>query len=161
VKLGEVEMGRGMKILDVLLPGDYFYSRPDSEKARYEALCGGVVISRCSVGLLKHFAIVRPEIGLMLHALTIRTLERLERQISIFVCKTPQAQLTAFFQTIFRRSRFRKKSSTASPISRADIGQYLGVPEQVLEECLSQLSTQGVVRLTGRGVIYIKNDCEL
>ena len=141
------------------LPGDVFGLDPDSiHRLTAEA------ISDTTVRLLKRRSLeaaagLNAEVSRNLWTMTAGDLRHAEDHMLLLGRKTAMERVATFLLEMDRR--LAKAGMMALPMSRRDIGDYLGLTLETVSRALSQLNDQGVLVFSSARQIVLRNRQQL
>ncbi len=103
---------------------------------------------------MKQMAVQLPNVQAHLMRLMSREIADDQHLMILLSKRTAEERIAAFLVGLSSRFRRRKLSATRFrlPMSRADIGSYLGLVNETLSPVLTRLQRQGVIRMTQREV---------
>ncbi|MGN6115791.1 MAG: helix-turn-helix domain-containing protein [Nitrobacter sp.] len=141
------------------LPGDVFGLDPDSiHRLTAEA------ISDTTVRLLKRRSLeaaagLNAQVSRNLWTMTAGDLRHAEDHMLLLGRKTAMERVATFLLEMDRR--LAKAGMMALPMSRRDIGDYLGLTLETVSRALSQLNDQGVLIFSSARQIVLRNRQQL
>ena len=141
------------------LPGDVFGLDPDSiHRLTAEA------ISDTTVRLLKRRSLeaaagLNAQVSRNLWTMTAGDLRHAEDHMLLLGRKTAMERVATFLLEMDRR--LAKAGMMALPMSRRDIGDYLGLTLETVSRALSQLNDQGVLVFSSARQIVLRNRQQL
>ncbi|MGO8915649.1 MAG: helix-turn-helix domain-containing protein [Stellaceae bacterium] len=144
------------RIVDFLLPGDYFGLTARHEHAfAVEAVVDGTVIARYPRGRVERIANSDPEINQLVRDIAFEVIVRLQSRILILGRTTAVEKVSAFIVEMAQRSSNGVGAPFTLPMSRYDIADYLGLSVETVSRAVTDLKLNGVITLAGKRRITI------
>ncbi len=90
-------------------------------------------------------------------ALESNALESARKHMVLLTCKTPTERVAVFLLEMARRQGVERRDTlrVRLPMTRADIGDYLGLVVETVCRCLTHLKVRGVIGIGKKGQIDI------
>ncbi len=135
------------QITGFLFPGDFLgLARSETYTSSVEAVTPAT-LCRMERSELKKFAETIPNLNRRLHELASEALAEVQGQIVLLGRKTAQERLATFLLTLSRRAGERGNATNPVdvPMSRDDIGDFLGLTTETVSRTFSRLRKEGLI----------------
>jgi CRP-like cAMP-binding protein len=154
-----VRAGGRRQIVDLLLPGDFFFDStpPADQHCSVEAVVEGTVVACYSRERAERLAAFDPDVAHEIHDMTSAITWRLEEQILILGRTTATKKIGCFLLKMAERCSKSEtdKNRMALPISRYDIADHLAISVETVSRSLTELKQRGAIALAGTRQIRI------
>jgi hypothetical protein len=148
--------GKKRRVLDFILPGEFFIKPAGDVTYRYEALVDETVVTTCPAPKLEILASGCARYKEILEMVVLSPVERLQRQILILGRPTIHGKICAFLRDIFDRLAGADVQPKILPIGLIQIANYLSLHRKVVAESLLCLRDLGAIQLIGgRQIVMI------
>jgi CRP/FNR family nitrogen fixation transcriptional regulator len=144
------------QIVDLMLPGDFFFVSDDLNEATIEAIAEETVLASYSGQRVEKLADQEPEFARELRRIAFQALTRSEAQLLIIGRVTALEKVGAFLLSLAGRVADRREQ-VELPISRYDIADYLAVSVETVCRSITELQQRGVIALNGKRTVKILN----
>src|SRR5882757_1542753 len=144
------------RIIDFLLPGDYFGFRArHKEFFAAEAVVAETLVARYPSSSLEAAADCSPQLGRTIREIAFASISRSQARLLILGRITALEKVHAFLEEMAQRSFDRKQQTVVLPMSRYDIADYLSVSVETVSRALTELRRRGTIRCTSTRRIRI------
>jgi CRP/FNR family nitrogen fixation transcriptional regulator len=144
------------QIVDLMLPGDFFFVSENQNDATIEAIAEDTVLASYSGQRVEAVADRDPEFARELRRVAFQSLTRSESQLLIIGRVTALEKVGAFLLLLDGRGSDRR-GQVELPISRYDIADYLAVSVETVCRSITDLQQRGVIALAGKRTVKILN----
>jgi CRP/FNR family nitrogen fixation transcriptional regulator len=144
------------QIVDLMLPGDFFFVSDNQNEATIEAIAENTVLASYSGQRVEGLADHEPEFARELRRVAFQSLARSEAQLLIIGRVTALEKVGAFLLLLDGRGSDRR-GQVELPISRYDIADYLAVSVETVCRSITDLQQRGVIALAGKRTVKILN----
>jgi len=144
------------QIVDLMLPGDFFFVSDNQNEATIEAIAENTVLASYSGQRVERLADHDPEFARELRRVAFQSLTRSEAQLLIIGRVTALEKVGAFLLSLDGRVSDRR-GQVELPISRYDIADYLAVSVETVCRSITDLQQRGVISLMGKRTVKILN----
>jgi CRP/FNR family nitrogen fixation transcriptional regulator len=144
------------QIVDLMLPGDFFFVSENQNDATIEAIAEDTVLASYSGQRVEAVADRDPEFARELRRVAFQSLTRSEAQLLIIGRVTALEKVGAFLLSLDGRGSDRR-GQVELPISRYDIADYLAVSVETVCRSITDLQQRGVIALAGKRTVKILN----
>jgi CRP/FNR family nitrogen fixation transcriptional regulator len=144
------------QIVDLMLPGDFFFVSDNQNEATIEAIAEDTVLASYSGQRVEAVAYRDPEFARELRRVAFQSLTRSEAQLLIIGRVTALEKVGAFLLSLDGRGSDRT-GQVELPISRYDIADYLAVSVETVCRSITDLQQRGVIALAGKRTVKILN----
>jgi CRP/FNR family nitrogen fixation transcriptional regulator len=148
------------QIVDLTLPGDFFFVLDNRNEATIEAIAENTVLASYSGRGVEKLADQDPDFARELRRITFQSLTRSEAQLLIIGRVTALEKVGAFLLSLDQRGSDRR-GQVELPISRYDIADYLAVSVETVCRSITELQQRGVIALAGKRTVKILNRAAL
>ena len=142
------------QIVDLMLPGDFFFVSDNQNEATIEAIAENTVLASYSGQRVEGLADHDPEFARELRRVAFQSLTRSEAQLLIIGRVTALEKVGAFLLSLDGRVSDRR-GQVELPISRYDIADYLAVSVETVCRSMTDLQHRGVITLAGKRTVKI------
>ena len=144
------------RIVDFLLPGDYFGFTACHEHAfSVEAVVDGTIVARYPRRRVELASSTDPELARMVRELAFDAISRLQARILILGRTTAVAKVGAFIVEMEQRLSRGNGEDVVLPMSRYDIADYLALSVETVSRAVTDLRMQGAIALAGKRRVII------
>ena len=144
------------RIVDFLLPGDYFgFSANDEHYFDVEVVVEGTILACYSRRQVEALADSDPEVSRHIRRLAMRATHRLQGRILILGYTRALEKVRAFLIEMGQRSQDGSSPVVVLPMSRYDIADYLAVSVETVSRALTTLKRRGVIALPDRHRVMV------
>lgn len=151
-----VTAGGRRRIVDFLLPGDFFGMTARREHLfAVEAVVDGTVIARYPRGRIEAIANSDPEVGQLVRDVAFEAIARLEARILILGRTTAVEKVGAFLTELAQRSADGTDAALVLQMSRYDIADYLALSVETVSRAVTDLKLSGAITLAGKRRVTI------
>jgi CRP/FNR family nitrogen fixation transcriptional regulator len=144
------------QIVDLMLPGDFFFVSNNQNDAMTEAIAENTVLASHSGQRVEELADQDPEFARELRRVALHSLTRSEAQLLIIGRVTALEKVGAFLLLLDGRGSGRR-GQVELPVSRYDIAEYLAVSVETVCRSITELQQRGVIALAGKRTVKILN----
>jgi CRP/FNR family nitrogen fixation transcriptional regulator len=144
------------QIVDLMLPGDFFFVSENQSEATIEAIADDTVLAGYPGRRVEGLADRDPEFARELRRVAFQSLTRSQAQLLIIGRITALEKVAAFLLSLDGRGSDRR-GQVDLPISRYDIADYLAVSVETVCRSITDLQQRGVIALTGKRTVKILN----
>jgi CRP/FNR family nitrogen fixation transcriptional regulator len=144
------------QIVDLTLPGDFFFVSDNRNEATIEAIAENTVLASYSGRRVENLADQDPEFARELRRIAFQSLTRSEAQLLIIGRVTALEKVGAFLLSLDGRVS-DQRGQVKLPISRYDIADYLAVSVETVCRSITELQQRGVIALPGKRTVKILN----
>lgn len=144
------------QIVDLMLPGDFFFVSENQNDATIEAIAEETVLASYSGQRVEAVADRDPEFSRELRRVAFQSLTRSEAQLLIIGRVTALEKVGAFLLSLDGRFSDRR-GQVDLPISRYDIADYLAVSVETVCRSITDLQQRGIIALAGKRTVKILN----
>ncbi|HEU0085253.1 MAG TPA: helix-turn-helix domain-containing protein [Bradyrhizobium sp.] len=142
------------QIVDLMLPGDFFFVSDSQNEATIEAIVENTAIASYSGQRVEGLADHDREFARELRRIAFQSLARSEAQLLVIGRVTALEKVGAFLLLLDGRVSDRR-GQVELPISRYDIADYLAVSVETVCRAFTELQQRGVIALTGKRTVRI------
>jgi len=143
------------RILDFVLPGDFFRC-PDADDAfKLEAAIDGTCVTMYQNAAAEALGAILPYCRAALDGIAVAPAYRFWRQIVILGSEVLEERLNAFLTDMYDRLSSDSDVPVALPIFSEHVAEYLSATKPELRKALRTFSSQHIIRLNRRGTITI------
>jgi CRP/FNR family nitrogen fixation transcriptional regulator len=144
------------QIVDLMLPGDFFFVSDNQNEATIEAIAEDTVLASYPGQRVEAVADRDPEFARELRRVAFQSVTRSEAQLLIIGRVTALEKVGAFLLSLDGRVSDRS-GQVELPISRYDIADYLAVSVETVCRSITDLQQRGVIALAGKRTVRILN----
>jgi CRP/FNR family nitrogen fixation transcriptional regulator len=144
------------QIVDLMLPGDFFFVAGSRNEATIEAIAEDTVLASYPGQRIEAFAERDSQFARELRDVAFQSLTRSERQLLILGRVTALEKVGAFLLSLDGRAA-EKNGQVELPISRYDIADYLAVSVETVCRSITDLQQRGAITLAGKRTVKILN----
>jgi CRP/FNR family nitrogen fixation transcriptional regulator len=144
------------QIVDLTLPGDFFFVSENQKDTMIEAIAEDTGLAGYSGQRVEAVADRDPEFARELRRVAFQSLTRSEAQLLIIGRVTALEKVGAFLLSLDGRGSDRR-GQVELPISRYDIADYLAVSVETVCRSITDLQQRGVIALAGKRTVKILN----
>ena len=144
------------RIVDFLLPGDYFgFSVNDEHYFDVEVVVEGTILACYSRRRVEALADFDPEVSRHIRRLAMRAMHRLQGRILILGYTTALEKVRAILIEMGQRSQDGSSPVVVLPMSRYDIADYLAVSVETVSRALTALKRRGAISLPDKHRVMV------
>lgn len=144
------------QIVDLMLPGDFFFISDRRNEATIEAIAENTVLASYPGQRVEMLAERDPQFARELRDVAFQSLTRSEAQLLILGRVTALEKVGAFLISLDGRVA-EKRGQVELPISRYDIADYLAVSVETVCRSITDLQQRGAITLAGKRTVKILN----
>ena len=144
------------QILDLMLPGDFFFVVKGHHDLTVEAIAEDTALASYPGQLVEQLAQRDAHFARELRDLAFQTLSRMQDQLLIIGGITAIEKVSSFLLALASRSA-GAKSQVVLPLTRYDIAEYLAVSVETVCRSFTSLQQRGAIRLAGKRTVRIIN----
>lgn len=134
------------RILDLLMPGDFFGFAPDvGFDYSLQAVCDGTRIARCRRTRVLELAARNPLVDQLLHDRSHQAIARLECHLLVQGRTKSTEKVGAYLVAIAKRLGSSTPRSVELPVSRYDIADHLGIAVETVCRAITELRHAGSI----------------
>jgi CRP-like cAMP-binding protein len=138
------------RIIDFLLPGDFFGFRPRHEEFfATDAIVAGTEVARYPRRGVETAADSNPRLAREIRELAFESIARSQARLLILGRVTAREKVHAFLDEMKRRSFDERANAVVLPMSRYDIAFYLAISVETVSRALTELKRRGTIRAAG------------
>lgn len=138
------------QIAGFLFPGDFLGITMEEEHAFTAEAVAPSVLCRFPRRQFDAFVVEHPELERRLYAVAAHELAAARQQLVLLGRKTATERVASFLLMLASRCRADGGDEIELPMSRADIGDYLGLRIETVSREITALKAARVIQLTGR-----------
>jgi CRP/FNR family nitrogen fixation transcriptional regulator len=142
------------QIVDLMLPGDFFFVSDSKNEATIEAIAEDTVLASYPGQRIDALAERDPHFARELRDVAFQSLGRSEAQLLILGRVTALEKVGAFLLSLDGRAS-QRRGEVELPISRYDIADYLAVSVETVCRSMTDLQHRGVITLAGKRTVKI------
>jgi CRP/FNR family transcriptional regulator, nitrogen fixation regulation protein len=144
------------QIVDFLLPGDFFGFRERHHQLfATEAIVNGTTVARYPRRRLEAAADNDPHLAREIRELALETISRSQARLLIMGRVRSIEKVGAFLLEMAKRCFDYREKAIVLPMSRYDIGDYLGLSVETVSRALTRLGREGAIRFVDKHRISI------
>ena len=151
-----VRSGGRRQIVDLMLPGDFFFVTDSHNEATIDAIAEDTVLASYPGSRIDALAERDPNFARVLRDVAFQSLARSEVQLLILGRVTALEKLGAFLLSLDGRGS-AGRGQVELPISRYDIADYLAVSVETVCRSMTDLQQRGIITLAGKRTVNIVN----
>ena len=144
------------QILDLMLPGDFFFVLEDQNEATIEAIAEGTALASYPGHRVDQLAEREPQFARELRDVAFQSLTRSQAQLLIIGGVTALEKVGSFLLSLDVRAS-NASGRVVLPVSRYDIADYLAVSVETVCRAFTYLQQQGAITLAGKRTVKILN----
>ena len=142
------------QILDLMLPGDFFFVVDRNEDQTVEAIAEETALASYSGQRIEQLAQRDVEFARELRNVAFQTMSRIQDQLLIIGGVTAVEKVGSFLLALASRSS-NDKGQIVLPLTRYDIAEYLSVSVETVCRSFTSLQQRGAIRLAGKRTVRI------
>jgi CRP/FNR family nitrogen fixation transcriptional regulator len=142
------------QIVDLMLPGDFFFVSESQDEATIEAIAEDTVLASYPGQRIDALAEHDPYFARELRDVAFQSLTRSEAQLLIIGRVTALEKVGAFLLSLDGRAS-QRRGEVELPISRYDIADYLAVSVETVCRSMTDLQHRGIITLLGKRTVKI------
>jgi CRP-like cAMP-binding protein len=147
------------QIVDFLLPGDFFGFRERHQQFfATDAIVNGTSVARFPRRRLEAAADTDCRLARQIRELALDTISRSQARLLIMGRIRSIEKVGAFLLEMGRRCFDHRDKAVVLPMSRYDIGDYLGLSVETVSRALSRLCKEGAIRFVDKHRIAIVDE---
>ena len=136
------------RIVDILLPGDFFgFAVGSVQRFAVQAIAADTIVASYSRSQVEAAADADPRIALAIRERTFSTIERLQEHLLIVGTVTAAEKVRALLCYMFERLSNHRGSGITLPVSRYDIADQLGISAETVSRAITELKDLGTIQL--------------
>jgi CRP/FNR family nitrogen fixation transcriptional regulator len=151
-----VRCGGRRQIVDLMLPGDFFFVASSHNEATIEAIAEDTVLASYPGARIDALAEGDSNFARELRNVAFQSLGRSEIQLLILGRVTALEKVGAFLLSLDERGS-ESPGQVELPISRYDIADYLAVSVETVCRSITDLQQRGIIALAGKRTVKILN----
>ena len=144
------------QILDLMLPGDFFFVLEDQNEATIEAIAEGTVLASYPGQRVDLLAERDAQFARELRDVAFQSLTRSQAQLLIVGGVTALEKVGSFLLSLDVRAS-NISGQVVLPVSRYDIADYLAVSVETVCRSFTYLQQRGAIALAGKRTVKILN----
>jgi CRP/FNR family nitrogen fixation transcriptional regulator len=144
------------QILDLMLPGDFFFVVNRQDDLTVEAIAEDTVLASYPGQRVEQLAQRDTEFARELRDVAFQALSRIQDQLLIIGGVTAIEKVSSFLLALASRSS-GGKGQVVLPLTRYDIAEYLAVSVETVCRSFTSLQQRGAIRLAGKRTVRIIN----
>jgi CRP/FNR family transcriptional regulator, nitrogen fixation regulation protein len=144
------------QILDLMLPGDFFFVLEDQNEATIEAIAEGTVLASYPGQRVDLLAERDAQFARELRDVAFQSLTRSQAQLMIVGGVTALEKVGSFLLSLDVRAS-NTSGQVVLPVSRYDIADYLAVSVETVCRSFTYLQQRGAIALAGKRTVKILN----
>jgi CRP-like cAMP-binding protein len=146
------------RIVELLMPGDYFGLRPDdAHHFSLEAATDGTLTAGSTRRRLDRLAATSPQFYRFFYDRACETIARLEEHILAQGRTTAAEKVAGYLLLMSSRLSGESGSTVTLPVSRYDIADHLGIAVETVSRAITELRRDGLIELEGPRHLAIRN----
>ncbi len=136
------------RIVDILLPGDFFgFAAGSAHRFAVQAITADTIVASYSRSQIEAAADADPRVARAIRERAFSTIERLQEHLLIVGTMRAAEKVRAFLCFMFERLPNRRGSGITLPVSRYDIGDQLGISAETVSRAITELKGGGTIHL--------------
>lgn len=143
------------QIAGFLFPGDFLGITMEEEHAFTAEAVAPSTMCRFPRARFDEFVAAHPRLERRLYAVAAHELAAARQQLVLLGRKTATERVASFLLMLAGRCSKWQQEEITLPMSRADIGDYLGLRIETVSREITGLKTSRIIRLTGRQSLQI------
>jgi CRP/FNR family nitrogen fixation transcriptional regulator len=144
------------QILDLMLPGDFFFVVNRHDDLTVEAIAEQTALASYPGQGVEHLAQRDAEFARELRDVAFQALSRIQDQLLIIGGVTAVEKVSSFLLALASRSP-GGAGQVVLPLTRYDIAEYLAVSVETVCRSFTSLQQRGAIRLAGKRTVRIVN----
>ncbi|MDB5609559.1 MAG: family transcriptional regulator, nitrogen fixation regulation protein [Bradyrhizobium sp.] len=144
------------QIVDLMLPGDFFFVSDSKREEMIEAIAEETVLASYPGGKIERLAERDPQFARELREVAFQSLTRSQNQLLILGGVTALEKVGSFLLSLDGRASDRS-GQVELPVTRYDIAEYLAVSVETVCRAITDLQQRGVITLAGKRTVKILN----
>jgi CRP/FNR family transcriptional regulator, nitrogen fixation regulation protein len=144
------------QIVDLMLPGDFFFISDGKRDETIEAIAEETVLASYPGGRVELLAERDRQFARELREVAFQSLARTQNQLMILGGVTAVEKVGSFLLSLDGRAPDRR-GEVELPVTRYDIAEYLAVSVETVCRAITDLQHRGVITLAGTRTIKILN----
>ena len=144
------------QIVDLMLPGDFFFVLVNKREETIEAIAEETVLASYPGGRVELLAEHDRKFARELRDVAFQSLTRTQNQLMILGGVTAVEKVGSFLLSLDGRASDRK-GQVELPVTRYDIAEYLAVSVETVCRAITDLQQRGVITLAGTRTVKILN----
>jgi CRP/FNR family transcriptional regulator, nitrogen fixation regulation protein len=144
------------QILDLMLPGDFFFVPDGQNEATIEAIAEGTALASYPGQRVDQLAEREPQFARELRDVAFQSLTRSQAQLLIVGGVTALEKVGSFLLSLDVRGS-NASGRVVLPVSRYDIADYLAVSVETVCRAFTYLQQRGAITLAGKRTVKILN----
>jgi CRP/FNR family nitrogen fixation transcriptional regulator len=144
------------QILDLMLPGDFFFVVNRHDDLAVEAIAENTALASYHGQRVEDLAQRDPEFARALRDLAFQALSRIQDQLLIIGGVTALEKVSSFLLALASRSS-GGTCQVVLPLTRYDIAEYLAVSVETVCRSFTSLQQRGAITLMGKRTVKIVN----
>ena len=146
-------------VVDFHLPGDFIGFDGEADYTTTAEAVTDATLVRYARRSVDSLAAEEPRIGRHLLTIACQGLSRAQQQMVLLGRKSAEERIASFLLTMLKRNG--ANGTLCLPMTRADIGDHLGLTLETVSRALTQLRRLGIIELKGSHDIVICNRAAL
>lgn len=136
------------RIVDILLPGDFFgFTVGSAHRFSVQAIAADTIVASYSRIQIEAEADADPRIARAIQHRTFSTIARLQEHLLVVGTMTAAEKVRAFLCYMFERLPNHRGSGITLPVSRYDIADQLGISAETVSRAITELKELGTIHL--------------
>jgi CRP/FNR family transcriptional regulator, nitrogen fixation regulation protein len=156
VRLSAIRSDGRRQILDLMLPGDFFFVVNRYDDMTVEAIAEHTALASYRGQRVEQLAQRDTEFARELRDVTFQALSRIQDQLLIIGGVTAAEKVGSFLLALASRSS-GGTGQVVLPLTRYDIAEYLAVSVETVCRSFTSLQQRGAIRLAGKRTVRIVN----
>ena len=144
------------QILDLMLPGDFFFVLDSNNEVTVEAIAEETVLASYPGQRVEALAQRDVEFARELRDVALQSLSRTQSQLLIIGGVTALEKVSSFLLSLDCRAS-NGRGQVVLPFSRYDIAEYLAVSVETVCRSFTHLQQRGAITLAGKRTVKILN----
>ena len=144
------------QILDLMLPGDFFFVLDSNNEVTVEAIAEETVLASYPGQRVEALAQRDVEFARELRDVALQSLSRTQSQLLIIGGVTALEKVSSFLLSLDCRAS-NGRGQVVLPFSRYDIAEYLAVSVETVCRSFTNLQQRGAITLAGKRTVKILN----
>jgi CRP-like cAMP-binding protein len=146
------------RIVDFLMPGDFFGFRPcHPEFFATEAIVPGTIVACYPRQRLEMIADSDPRLGRRIRELAFESISRSQARLLILGRVTALEKVRGFLDEMAQRSFDQSDEAVVLPMSRYDIADYLAISVETVSRAMTELKRRRIIKSASTRRIQLMN----
>lgn len=136
------------RIVDILLPGDFFgFAAGSAHRFAVQAIAADTIVASYSRSQIEAAADADPLVARAIRERAFSTIARLQEHLLVVGTMTAAEKVRAFLCYMFERLPNHREGGITLPVSRYDIADQLGISAETVSRAITELKGLGTIHL--------------